>query len=391
MKKEETFYYFFMKVGFSNSFLKHAEALGGLWVGFGGTPLPRFESEGLCIKSAKEKADLRYLAVASSALWRDEVRIVTYSKDALLIWKPTADFRSLSPSDGGIDWADKNLYKNFDKTWHKHTKDELGGVGSEKFFKEYFGPTGWKLLPASLENVVSRELLIAPIDSLSVWQSFSRNTFQPMFSLEGNESTGKLSWLTSQSGLDPMQISSSESLQERPFGKFIRLYLDKFALKNEESSFMDLSDVEKEHSVLAILNPAQVETAAMLMCKDLGLTVDVGIGKGLDTVDVKATVRHLPSKLRSEKIAHAISMLETAGVKFSDRLRHTIVSTKTLRIQCKARPGKAIDGNVLLLEPTALEKEVGLDRISLARISRMKEFFPEVEEWMQLLKFDLAG
>lgn len=388
MGNDGKIYYFFMKVGFGNSFLQHGEKLGGLWVGFDGNKIPEVHDNGLCHSNKSEKADLRYMAVASSEKWRDRVRIVAYGKDALTIWRPTGNLRQLA-QDPCIDWGSKATYRKFDQSWHRMVREKLGGIGSDAFYQHHFGERGWKLLPASLEQVIPRESLFASIDSLAVWRNFLSNTFRPMFSLKGTALMQGLTWLDQVDDLPPMQISERETLLEQPLGKLVRAYLNQKTPGSEHGPLKNLSKKEKSSSALAILNPAQMETAAMHLCRDLGLTIDVGIGKGLDVVDVKATVRHLSPALQGERIRKVVSKLSQAGVRFTDRLKHNIETTKTLRIQCKARPGEEVSGTVLLMEPCSSGE--GQDRLALDRIVESEHPFPELKEWMSLLEHDLSA
>jgi hypothetical protein len=387
--ESEQRYYFFMKVGYANSFLPYVDSLGGLLVGFVGDAVPHVDGDGFCRRNG-EKLDLIYAAVAASPKWRSKARIVTYSKDALMIWRPTGNMRTLERSAGGLDWGKKDLYSKFPKEWHDDVKAKWGGFGSEEFYRYHFGEKGWKVIPAELDTVISRELLIAPIDSLAVWQNFSRNTFQPMFSLTGNPSLSRVEWLDQVSDLPAFAISDMEKVEEGRFGKFVRVYLNgKGATKNEV--FVNLDREERKDTALATLNPAQVETATMLICRDLGLTVDVGLGKGLDVVDVKATVRHLETEERKRKIQAAITTLESIGVVFSQKLRHSIQSTATIRIQCKAAPGIEAEGTVLVVETCPSGGATAPDRVSLEQLAHSSLPLPEFREWLTLLDHDLAA
>lgn len=388
---QETYYYFYMKAGFANCFLPHAEVLGGLWVGYAGLSIPELSSDGLCSSESKEKADLKYLTVASSKKWRKKIRVVTFGKDALLVWEITDDLKTLDRAAGEIDWGNKALYRSFDKGWQQEVRTKMNGIGSKEFYGYHFGKTGWKLLPARILEVISRERLIAPVDSLSVWQSFSRNTFQPMFSLEGNTTLRSLSWLNKTMELPPLPVTEKYAIKENLFGRFIRTYLDQKIDPEKPSPLKTLSPHERRQTVLSILNPAQVETAAMLLCQDLGLTVDVGLGKGLDVADVKATVRHLSNE-RKEKITSALSTLEKVGVQFSDKLRDSIKTSATIRLQCKAASGIESLGTVLTVEPnTDQSMKQKQDRLSLEQLVQSNVELPRVREWISLLEYDLTA
>src|SRR5690606_18353396 len=156
-------------------------------------------------------------------------------------------------------------------------------------------------------------------DSLAVWQYFVRNTFQPIFTLTGTDNLSQISWLASAHNLPGLQVNESLELKEGFFGRFFRYYIQSVLNPSKDNLLLATSDQEKIDTALSILNPAQMETVAMLICQDLGLTVDIGLGKGLDVVDVKATARHLEADKKKAIIKSVIENLEKAGVSFSSK------------------------------------------------------------------------
>lgn len=386
--KTNSHYYFFMKVGNANCFLPHSQQLGGLWVGYDGDPIPTIEDR-LVVKG-NEQADLRYLTFVSQSHVRDQVRVVSFGKDNLQIFQITGPLQYLGKNNG-LDWSDPNIYKTFPASWKESVEKTLDGIGSKKFIDKMFGDSGWKLLPAKLLASIPRSSLVAPIDSLSVWQSFNRRTFQPMFALKGNTAYSYLEWLNSVPSLSPMKVGNNELLQEGLFGKLVRLYLDA-RLENSNTHFDKLSLNELTKTVFAMLNPAQVETIGLHICNDIRFTADVGMGKGLDVADVKGTVRHLIQANRELRIREAISKLESAGVNFSEKLRTSIEATSTIRFQCKARQTNSDEdlGTVLLIEPGAIntKKKDTLFLESLAKTDAHS--FPMFHGWLDVLRFDLS-
>lgn len=385
-----SFYYFFMKVGNANCFLPYSKQLGGLWVGYDGDRIPTINKNGL-VDRDKEQADLRYMTLASQEHLRKRVRVVSFGKDSLQIYEITGPLQYLGRNDS-LDWSNPELYKTFPKIWRESVTKKLDGIGSKKFTEQMFGKTGWKLLPAKLVTSLPRSSLIAPIDSLSVWQSFNRRTFQPMFALNGNTSYSQLAWLNAIPSLDPLKISTNETLQEGLFGKIVRIYLDS-KQSNSNTYLGNLSSDELTKTVFAMLNPAQVETIALHLCNDIRFTADVGMGKGLDVADVKGTVRHLAKTEKEVRIRSAIEKLESAGVRFSEKLRTSIEATSTIRFQCKARTtNKSEDlGTVLLIEPglIAQGRQDTLPLESLATTTN--KLFPMFHEWLDVLRYDLRA
>lgn len=383
-------YYFFMKVGNANCFLKYSQQLGGLWVGYDLDPIPNINSSGLVV-AADEEPDLRYMTYVSQEHIRKNVRVVSYGKDNLHIYEITGPLQYLKRTDA-VDWSDPDTYATFPRAWWESVKEKLDGIGSPKFLDAMFGECGWKLLPAKLIASIPRSSLIAPIDSLSVWQSFNRRTFQPMFTLKGSSAYSELGWLEKVPKLEPLNIAQDEVLEEGQFGRIIRLYLDS-KQKDAGNPFGDLPSQDITKTIFAMLNPAQVETIALHLCTDLKFTVDVGLGKGLDVADVKGTVRHLSSQERATRIRSAISTLEIAGVRFSEKLRTSIEATSSIRFQCKARPTEAAEdlGTVLLIEPGRADsnKKDTLVLESL-RLSDPK-LFPTFHDWLAVLRHDLTA
>lgn len=389
LHKANSHYYFFMKVGSANCFLPYSRQLGGLWVGYDGDPIPITEDR-LVIKGS-EQADLRYLTFVSQSHVRDQVRVVSFGKDTLQIFQITGPLQYFGRKNE-FDWSNPDLYKTFPVSWKESVEQNLDGIGSKKFLDTMLGDSGWKLLPAKLVASIPRSSLIAPIDSLSVWQSFNRRTFQPMFALNGNSSYSHLDWLNSVPSLAPMKIGREELLQEGLFGKIIRLYLDA-RLANSNTHFDRLSKDELTKTVFAMLNPAQVETIALHLCNDIRITADVGMGKGLDVADVKGTVRHLIPVNRELRIRDAIAKLEATGVRFSEKLRTSIEATSSIRFQCKARSTDTSEdlGTVLLIEPGTNDKE-RRDTLFLESLAKTNSHsFPMFHEWIDVLRYDLRG
>jgi len=383
-------YYFFMKVGNANCFLPYSQQLGGLWVGYDGDPIPDISKDGLVTRN-KEQADLRYMTYVSQSEIRKRIRVVSFGKDSLQIFEITGPLQYLGKNNA-IDWSAPSTYKTFPKSWRDAVDKELDGIGSKKFLDKMLGKTGWKFLPAKLVASLPRASLIAPIDSLSVWQSFNRRTFQPMFALKGNSAYSQLDWLNAIPTLEPLKVSDKETLVEGLFGKIVRVYLDS-KQSNPNTHLGNLSNNDLTKTVFAMLNPAQVETIALHLCNDIRFTADVGMGKGLDVADVKGTVRHLIPANRELRIREAISKLESAGVKFSEKLRTSIEATSSIRFQCKARSTDVSEdlGTVLLIEPGAIDKE-RRDTLFLESLAKTDSHsFPMFHEWIDVLRYDLRG
>jgi hypothetical protein len=143
--------------------------------------------------------------------------------------------------------------------------------------------------------------------------------------------------------------------QETPFACFVRLYLNEVLVKDckpwlkrrlaSEDTLSTRVPEAKQHDVVAAsMNPILVETAAYYFCLDLGLVdghtcllPDVGVGKGLDVIDVRARVRSATTQTKQEIVRRLSSVLH-ADVD-ATALRATssaLLGPGVLELQCKA-------------------------------------------------------
>jgi hypothetical protein len=302
------------------------------------------------------------------------VRILTFSANKLIIWK---------------------------------IEDALTYLSEIKLTKS-------EILPVSKEFETHRGNLLAPVDSLSVYRYLNQGTFRPIFRC-GEDMKFPNFFETETEYLPPITIikkiktrTESHKLTETGFGKFIRIYLNDLIdlhngeINSHDSYFKKLSK-DKIYSIIAsVLNPAQVETLAYHLSLDLGLIPDVGLGKGLDVADVKASCRHFPKEKSNKIISSAINKLESLKVTFSTDLESIISNTKTIRIQCKARKSSTKNEGTLYLTKnfndvesgekdtlyinTLIKEALELDgyKDSAFGLSNVKSFF-------ELLYYDLTG
>jgi len=380
-----------MKAGFGNCFLRHAVALGGLVVLYDGSEIPQVDCEGSCTAESK---DLRHLKLMSMLRYREQVRVLCFGKDSLHIFKITGDLCPIPKNQKAIDWTKPETYGQFPSPWVKGIRKSYGKYSSQEYLDYIHGPMGFKFLPATPERTILRGEVYAAVDSLSVWQAFSRRTFQPIFEMYTGSPLSGLEWLKGIPDLAPMKLSSApgDELLETPHGKFVRLYLNQLTGRASENIFSNLSDADMISTLVGSLNPAQVETAAMLMCLDLGLTIDVGVGKGLDVADSRATVRHLDKAKGDLILTAAIQRLQDRGVRFSTVLLEQISMSRTLRIQCTASANtKKGLGTVLLLEPFGSPGQpadlLRLDELLMKGL----EDLPRLADWLALIRTDLTG
>jgi len=409
MDKEELIYYFLMKVGNSNCFLSKAESLGGFWVGFSNYDIPKFKNDTDCPIDLRYP-DLHFLSLFSSKKWRKNVRILTFSANKLIIWKIEDALTYLSE----IKLTKSEILailsneENF-KSVSPKTKDIL--LRDLNDLDKY---SRLKILPVSKEFETHRGNLFAPIDSLSVYQYLNQGTFRPIFRC-GEDMKFPNFFETEMEYLPPITImkkiknrTESHKLTETDFGKFIRIYLNDLIdlhngnINSHDSYFKKLSK-DKIYSIIAsVLNPAQVETLAYHLSLDLGLIPDVGLGKGLDVADVKASCRHFPKEKSNKIISSAINKLESLEVAFSTDLKSIISNTKTIRIQCKACKSSTKNEGTLYLtkkfnDVESSEKDTLYINTLIKEALKLDGYedyafgLSNVKSFFELLYYDLTG
>jgi hypothetical protein len=367
-------YYFVMKVGFGNVFLRYAKEWNGLWVG------------------EPSKHDQSMLHFALQPEVRSMVRILTYSGDRLFVWKVTGNREVLPERVASLNmWREEATYARFGKTFLKHVESN-GGFESESF-KSMFNR--WTLLPCELDFEIPRSRLVAPIDSLAVYRYLNSGTFRPVFTIAKDRRIAAVE------NFCPELLSMMPGKKiETEFGRFARYYFEQYARPLADNiDFRDrplsvLSEEDVERLVVSILNPAQIETVATLLMLDFGITPDVGVGKGLDYVDVRGSFRHLPSERRTLTGEHVLKALAALGIRVSDRLAENVKKDYSLAVQCKAYKNASIEAGVLLLKPGGGSSNERLDSLAvedLFHAVRGSNCFPQLRAWLDLLRFDLTG
>jgi len=221
----------------------------------------------------------------------------------------------------------------------------------------------YKFLPVNFIGKVRRQDLYTSIDSLAVLQYLTRGTCRPLWKVKGSipwiedteERQSKFPYLEPErktlvgDAKDPARVpapTKEGKEEEQLFGTFIRKYLD--AVLNGDEFFKNMEPNQRRSLVIHTMNPILVETCAYYFCLDLGrddsafnLLADVGKGKGLDVIDVRARL-HPPARNdddpRIKKIAEKLEdcNLEKAARHFRE--------TKILELQCKAHATTDIPG-----------------------------------------------
>jgi hypothetical protein len=297
-------YYFFMKVGTANMYLAQAKKEGLMWVGFDGDKIPQVAKNPLDDNwpQGVDRAltDLYYLAGATSQFVRESCRVVTFNSTHLQIWKITGALQDMTE------------------------------IAAQRLDIEF--AAGQKHFPAEIIREVPRSGLLGSINSLSVYQYLNRGTFRPVFRCYPGAFTdqSKNRWL-----LESEKLNGFWRQEETNYGVWVRLYLNSLAGESKWTVLPPLNAEQIRDLIPFIVSPAQLETAAMHFAQDLGLTVDIGSGKGLDKVDVRASVRHKEKSERDRIVRSALDLCSRNGFLLGDRVASNLLREFSLSIQCK--------------------------------------------------------
>jgi hypothetical protein len=377
--------YFFAKVDNGNRLLEFAEELGGFYIGF-------FDDEKSISNQILDFSldtdfeiklnypDWEYLNLFSEKRWRKKIRIITYDSNELKFWEiidKVTRFNKVHSSE--------SLPKKLIKLKQKNLKD---------FHL-------WNFLPVKFLSAINRSLLPSSIDSLSVYQYLNRGTFRPLIRLADYKNKFKFPKLI-EDDLNKFTIKTSKKIEETiietKYSRILRFYFDAIFSEKEKypielrKTFSDLTASEKNLILGVLFNPAQVETMAMLLIQDIGFTADIGIGKGLDFVDIKGSLRHR----QETDISKCLEKLSTNDlIKFNKNTYDKIIKEKTINIQCKAESYSDIANDLIYLLPesrnSVVENMIFIENIiEKMENSNFKSDFPLLSDWLNLQKYTLG-
>lgn len=382
----ETYLYFFAKVDNGNRLLKAAKDFGGFYIGFFDEEkpedypildFPQDDSHPVRLNYP----DWEFINLFSETRWRDRVRVITYDESHLTFWKITG---KVSKFDGAVSPKQKAI--------------GLSKVNAKKTDSD---TSLWHFLPVAEVNRVQRSLLPAPIDSLSVYQYLNRGTFRPIMRLAEYKKVPEIKDYPALPQISIKakrgKVTTNEPLVETAYGQLVRVFLDAMVENGYKYSehlrevFGPVSEPEKFGFVQALFNPAQVETLGMLLLQDLGLTVDIGVGKGLDFVDVKGTARHH----KKPNIAKSLKKLRDWKLaELSPGLEQKITTERTINLQCKAEPVKPEPVELLYLMPKgkATYKDLIYTDTFIELIDKpdFAKEFSKTHDWLMLQKHALG-
>lgn len=250
----------------------------------------------------------------------DTVRFLIYTRKFLLIVKPTGifdwyefDFEPYDIAYKFKDFKNKEIKKITSTDLWNHVKKNA------KFEVE-------------IVKKIKRSALPAPIDSLAVYQYFSRGTLRSLADVGKGRDTEikkiikfrkeyraeKISFK-----IENNLIKANYTVEECILGRLFRAYFD--GLLGGISN-LEIENIESIPFVL--LSPTQVEGAAALLLRDIGYMPDFYLAKSLDHIDV-----------RGRKIDNLSC---TTSKKLMNRLQEELSRNKTfdfkekeITIQCK--------------------------------------------------------
>ncbi|PJZ76309.1 hypothetical protein [Leptospira neocaledonica] len=377
--------YFFAKVDNSNKLLEFAETLGGFYIGFYdeknkiSNEIVEFNSD-IDFEIKLNYPDWEYLNLFSEERWREKVRIITYDSHKLSFWEITNKIGR---------FHEYHTLNTLPEKFKKIKQDDLDNFNL------------WNFLPVVLKNSINRSLLPSSIDSLSVYQYLNRGTFRPIFRL--SKYKDKLIFSNDIEN-DRFEFTVKNhhkkdiKLIETKYSRILRFYFDAIVKKGKDFKqdlkriFSNFSLQEKNQILSALFSPAQVETMAMLLIQDIGFTADIGIGKGLDFVDIKGSLRHREEIIIEKNLS---KLTKYSLVKLNQLTLNKIISEKTINIQCKAKPHSDLLSDLLYILPdskkSSMENVIFIDKIiSCMGNDTFSKDFPLLADWLELQKYTLG-
>lgn len=217
-------------------------------------------------------------------------------------------------------------------------------------------PPLFKFMRVRKVGSVERRSLYTAVDSLSGDQNVIRRTCPPLWRVTGsNPARGDCSVLDESRSISGVPTHLSVSKETR-FGTFLRLYFNgllgyqpnlRSAVDGVTSarplSTTDETDWWKLAS--ATFNPILLETAAYYFCLDLGgqdagsnraaLLPDVGVGKGLAVIDVRARVRPDSDSLKQQVSRRLQALMSRLGGTAHPKTISALEDNGVLELQCK--------------------------------------------------------
>ena len=361
-EKASTVNYFFYKCGNSNCWLPLAIEGHGLYVGFSDSLSPtekapkKEDRHPIAARKPEEQyqrltgLDDDHIAWLSHQNNRQRFLLITFSQSDLIFWEVLGKVKVHRPGEQVFERA-REMWRN-DPEIRRH--EYYNSVFQNGAVSAIF-----KTLPSRKLAAVPRRELYASIDSLAVYQYLNRGTCRAIWRINGPTE-----------GVMPEEIvqhrqevipHGSEAGEETKFATFVRLYLNAVLQRkllgdgspippgvNGETTlacvFAGLLPEARRMLVLSTLNPILVETAALYFCLDLGLVADIGTGKGIDVIDVRARAE---SKQAANQAVKWLRDLTSEGIQVNESVSETLRTDRVLELQCKAAHDRVSRGDLL--------------------------------------------
>jgi hypothetical protein len=332
-----------------------------------------------------EHRDMKYILFVSHEENRNLFLLLTFEKTELWFWRVVGEVRYANE----VELTEAAKIERRPKDYDKYFPDPRTPRSSSS--------ARLRVLPVKRIAKVPRSELYTSVDSLAVYQSLNRGTCSPLWRSNG-PSGGTLTAIEPQRAIQG--CGRVDLGVETPFAAFVRLYLNELLLHHcpgeapQERLGNYSMDIRSARALVhATLNPILVETAAHAFVRDLGLTPDIGVGKGKDVVDVRSRAAANDGTLDRELAARALERLKALPhLELSKTLQTKLVKTGTLDIQCKAADRDAIVPGVLYFGFRAPEV-TGPDILRLTSLDTLLSSgkWPELDRFLAMQAQILAG
>jgi len=362
-------------------------------------PTESFRTDARNVKNPKAVRDDDFIAWLAHKDNREQVRLITFSAGHLYFWEVAGEPLKIIRKDE----AHYETIKAMDKT-KRSSPLEM-----------------YKFLSVIARGKVRRQDLYTSVDSLAVLQYLTRGTCRPLWKVKGSipwiedseERIKKFPDLEPERKIlvagseDPARVpapTKEGKEEEQLFGTFIRKYLD--AVLTGDEFFKNMTPEQRRRLVIHTMNPILVETCAYYFCLDLGRNVneknpkqdvfdllpDVGKGKGLDVIDVRARLH--PSARNEDSCAQKIAnKLEKIAEKLErpklKKAAEHFRKKKVLELQCKARGTKEIPGldHVVLFVNGDLKSRKSSGRPTIDLQKFLITVAPDDDDWRLVNRF----
>jgi hypothetical protein len=361
--------YFFYKCGEANCWLPLALEGHGLYVGFADSGIATREPEATFqALTGQDDDNIAWLMHPGNRPW---FLLLTFSESELIFWEVSDKLQVHRPGSEVFVRAD-TLWRKFPAKTRKTYERIFGTDATERVFKT---------LPAAKVAAVPRRDLYASIDSLAVYQFLNRGTCRPIWRIEGPTEAAMPPLIAKQ--FQASVRGRNKQGEETKYAAFVRLYLNStlhralgqavpprlphLAGQPTLASFWpSMTAQDRQLLVLATANPILVETAALYFCLDLGLIADIGSGKGIDVIDVRARAESQQAANRAEELLRHLQAYE---IVISEAVRNRLRTEWVLEIQCKAADRNLARQDIIYFGYRRTAKSE-IDTAPMARLAR---------------------